>query len=335
MDRVTNPLIKDPAFYPGQWGIQGSDSALGIRLSSLGTVYYVHALNPTANDQNMGTDPNFPMATISAAYNRCISGQNDVVVVVGQATQYGQTATLVWAKNYTHLVGVSADLHGVGQRVRIVGLNTADITPVLTVNADGCLFQNLQFYNGHDLAAASGAVVVTGGRNKFENVMFAGMAAAGPANDAASYSLFVSGSENEFERCSIGLQTIIRTAANAELILSGATCYRNKFTKCEFLSWSVTAGKLLVNYAANAVPWTTVFEDCYFGNLNMTAGGAAGAAINDAFGNASAAFHEVVLTGRTTIVGCTGVGNAGALGVIWSSEGAPVNTFGLALNPAA
>lgn len=330
---LEQPIIKHVPFYPGQWGIQGSDSPLGIRTVSLGNVYYVHPINPTANDNNDGTDPNFPLVTILAAYNKCTSGQNDVVAVIGQATQYGQAATLTWAKNYTHLVGISPDLHGLGQRVRIVGLNTADITPVLQVNADGCLFQNVQIYNGHDAVAASGAVVVAGSRNKFENVFIAGMAAAGPAAQAASYSLFVSGAENEFERCTVGLNTIIRTAANAELVLSGASCYRNKFTKCEFLSWSVTAGKFMVSFSATSVPWTTTFEDCLFSNLNMTAGGAGGAAITDCFNDASAAFHAVNLTGRTTIVGCTGV--ADVLTHIWSSEGAPVNTYGLALNPAA
>ena len=330
---LEQPIIKHKPFYPGLWGLEGSDSPLGIRTGSLGNVYYVHGIAPTANDDNDGTDPMYPLATVAEGYTRCTSGQNDVVVVFGQASQYGQTTTLVWAKNYTHLVGVSADLHGVGQRVRIVGLNTADITPVLTLNADGCLFQNVQFYNGNDAAVASGAVIVNGGRNKFENCFFVGMMDANPAGQAASYSLRVLGAENEFENCSIGAQTIIRTAANAELELSGANCYRNKFTNCEFLSWSVTAGKVLVEFTADSVPWTTVFENCYFGNLNMTAGGAGGAAINDAFSDASAAFHQAVLKGPTVIVGCTGV--ADVLTHIWSSESVPTNTFGIAVNPVA
>ncbi|MFA5322351.1 MAG: hypothetical protein WC373_06715 [Smithella sp.] len=330
---LKQPIIKDPVFYPGQWGIQGSDSPLGTRTVPMGNVYYVHSENPVANDDSMGTDPNFPMFTILAAYNRCVAGQNDVVAVVGQASQYPILATINWQKSYTHLVGISPDLHGVGQRARLVGLNTADITPVITLSANGCLFSNIQIYNGHDLAAASGALLVSGNRNKLENVFVAGMCADNPAAQAAAYSLTVTGSENEFERCSVGIQTILRTAANAELVLSGANCYRNKFTKCEFLSWSVTAGKVLVRFSADSVPWATVFEDCYFGNLNMAAGGAAGAKVNNAFSDLSAAFHQVVMRGKTIAVGCTGI--ADTLTNIWSAEPVPATGFGVAVNPVA
>lgn len=328
-----NPIIRDPSRYTPQWGILGSDNPLGIRLFPEGIVYFVHSENPNANDQNLGTDPQFPMSTVLAAYNRCTAGQNDVVVVVGQASGYAQAATLTWAKNYTHMIGISPDVLGVGQRVRLTGSGTADITPIMTVSADGCMFQNLQFFNGHDAAVDSGAVLVSGSRNYFERVFFAGMASAVAGARAGSYSLKVSGEENTFVRCSVGLQTIIRAAANAELVLSGAGCYRNRFVECEFISWSVTAGKFLVSLDATSVPWVTHFENCEFDNLNMTAGGAAGGALGNAFNDASLAMHQVILKGKVIFVGCTGV--ADTLTHIWSAEPVPATGFGISVNPAA
>ena len=333
MPDLTQPIIKHTPFYPGQWGVPGSDSGLGIRTLPVGRVFYVDSEAATSTDFNDGTDPNFPMSTLAAAFARCTSGMNDVVVLINQATQYPVLAAFDWNKSYTHLVGASADLPGVGQRCRVVALDSVDLTQVMTVSASGCYFKNIQFYNGNNAVAASGAVTVTGSRNLFENCFFAGMAHANPANDAASFSLKVSGSENTFSRCSIGLQTIIRTAANGELVLLGATCYRNKFVDCEFLSWSVTAGKSLIKIDATAVLWTLQLENTLLHNLNMTAGGAAGAAVNNAIVDGQAGFHQIVLRGPVCVVGCTGM--ADVLTFIWSAEPAVVNTYGIALNPAA
>lgn len=330
---LEQPLVRAFPFYPGQLGIPGSDNELGLRTVPQGVVYYVNSTAATANDDNDGTDPVHPLATIEEAYSRCTSGHNDVVAVIGQAVHYPLAASLTWAKNYTHMIGITADLPGLGQRARVVAPNTIDAAAVMTVNADGCLFKNLQFYNGNDAAADSGAVVVAGSRNYFDNCQISGMADAVPGARAACFSLKINGgSENTFNRCSIGLQTIIRAAANAELVLDG-NCYRNKFVDCEFLSWSVTAGKFLVSFAATAVSWTTQFENCLFDNLNMTAGGAAGAAINNAFNDGDLSVHQIILRGKNQFVGCTGV--ADTLTNIWSAEPVPNTGFGISVNPAA
>jgi hypothetical protein len=327
------PQIRQKPFYPAQWGVDGSDNPLGIRTNPESQVYYVHSENPNANDNNWGTDPEHPMATVLAGYNRLTAGQNDVLVVVGQATGYAQAATLTWAKDYTHLYGVSPDIPGVGQRVRLTGSAAVDITPILNVTASGCEFHNIQLFNGHDAAVDSGAAIVTGARNYFKNCFFAGMGSATAAARAGSYSLYVNGGEeNVFERCSIGLNTIIRAAANTELLFGG-TCYRNRFIKCEFISWSVTAGKFLVSIPAGVSPWTLQFEDCLFNNLNMTAGGAAGAAITDAINESTAFFTQIILRGKNQFVGCTGVANT--LTAIWSAEPVPNTGFGISVNPAA
>lgn len=224
-------------------------------------------------------------------------------------------------------------MYGVGQRVRLTAATTADLTVVMTISAKGCYFKNLQFFQENDAAADSGAVNISGWRNRFENCFFAGMGHATAAARAGSYSVKLTGPENEFIRCSIGIQTMIRGANNAELIFAGASCLRNKFIQCEFLSWSVTAGKYLISFDATSIPWFTQFEDCKFYNLPMTALGVAGASITNAINDTSAAYYVIAMAGKNQFIGCTGVSDI--LTHIWSAEPVPSTGFGISVNPAA
>ncbi|PKO03048.1 MAG: hypothetical protein CVU43_04515 [Chloroflexi bacterium HGW-Chloroflexi-5] len=297
----------------------------------LGPNSQVFVVDPQVSASGDGKSFEAPLKTLEEAYALCTANQNDTVVLVGGPTALNPAAAIDWAKSYTHLVGLSGDIPGVGQRCRIVGTAALDLSYVIDFQGDGCIVKNIQIYNGNDAAADSGAAKVTGARNFFKNVMFAGMAHATPGARAGCYSLNLSGEENFFEDCSIGLQTIIRAQSNAELLISGTGVYRNKFKHCEFLSWSVTAGKLLVKFAAGSVPWNTQFEDCLFNNLDMSAGGADGASIDNAIGDSSTAKHHIILRGKNMFVGCTGV--ADTVTNVFSAEGAPNAGFGLSLNP--
>ena len=292
----------------------------------------VFVVDPLAgSDSNTGATFESPLATIAAAYALCTTNQNDVVLLVGGPTGNALAAALDWTKSYTHLVGLSADIPGTGQRCRVTGSATVDAAYLIDFQGNGCIVKNVQFFNGNDAAADSGAAIVSGDRNHFENCFFAGMGHATAGARAGSYSLKVNGGEeNFFKRCTFGLQTIIRAAANAELVMAG-DCYRNKFQDCEFVSWSVTAGKLLVSFLAASVPWTTQFENCLFNNLDMSAGGADGASIDNAFGDASTAKHQIILRGNAQFVGCTGVGDV--VTNIFGAGPVPNAGYGLSINP--
>ena len=78
------------------------------------------------NDGNSGSANN-PFKTITAAYAQTTSGNNDVIFIVGDgATDATQrlTATLTWAKNATHLIGLTAPTL-YSQRARISNPTTA------------------------------------------------------------------------------------------------------------------------------------------------------------------------------------------------------------------
>ena len=301
---------------------------MGIPRGPNSNVYIVDPIN--GSDSNLGTTFQKPLLTVAAAYALCTTNQNDVVLLVGGPTANTPAAAIDWAKDYTHLIGLSADLPGVGQRCRIVGSAAVDSAYVVDFQGDGCIVKNIQFYQGNDAAADSGAAKISGDRNHFVNCFFAGMGHATAAGRSGSYSLKLTGAENAFERCTIGLATQCRTAANTELWLTGE-CNRNQFRDCDIVSWSVTAGKFLVKLDASAVPYTLTFRDCIFSNLNSN-NGASGTVLTDAISDAATPMHHIYLHN------CLGEGFTGwadTATYIFSANAAPNNGFGLGLNPAA
>lgn len=64
---VPAPMQKFPQFFGGQLGVPGSDTPLGLRMGTVGIVYYVDKTHPNASDNNDGTDPMAPKATIASA----------------------------------------------------------------------------------------------------------------------------------------------------------------------------------------------------------------------------------------------------------------------------
>jgi hypothetical protein len=241
-----------------------------------------------------------PLKTVTKAEDLCVAGHHDVVVLIGSGTPDEPAATITWDKNFTHLIGLTSPLPGMGQRARIVNTAANDLTTLLTVSAQGCIFKNIKISDEKDAAVAGYNVHVSGHWNYFENCQFTGMVNAtggAPATIAGSYSLRVSGNENAFKDCSIGVDTIIRTAANAELIVSGV---RNRFIHCDIRSYSTTAGKFLVKIDPSAGDMReTIFDDCLF--LNYTPNWATG--ITDAFNMVAGATSNVILRGNCMLVG--------------------------------
>ena len=274
----------------------------GIPRGPKSKVYFVDPTN--GSDSNTGISFLSPLLTLPAAEDMCVANQNDAVLILGGPTALNLTANLAWDKSYTHLIGLTPDLPGVGQRARITSATTAAITEMLTLSGNSCIFKNLNIQNECVADADSGAMSITGMRNYFKNVFISGMISATPAARAAAYSLTLNGPENYFDRCAIGVQTINRTAANAELIIDGSNVKRNHFRKSKFLSQSVTAGKVIIRIKSTATVWSQIFEDCAWLNWSSAAG-ESGASINHAIEDGQTSFHQNVFLGSTIAVGCT------------------------------
>jgi len=285
-------------------------------------VYFVDPANGSAG--NDGLTPDKAVASVATAYAKTTSGNNDTVAMIGGATGDTLAETLVWANDYTHLVGISSGLPGLGQRCRITGGATTDLTEVITWSGDGCEVRNVQISNWADADVDSGALTVSGDRNHFFNCMIAGMGHATPAARAGSYSLKLTGSENFFERSSVGLQTVIRAAANAEVVMTG-TPSDNKFWMCDFRSYSDTAGKLMFNI--DGLQRELQFRECLFFNMSTNWSQDLTNAIDDDV----ATTHYINFVGPQTFVGITGI--ADTVTYIFGAGAAPDAGMFLAVNP--
>lgn len=271
----------------------------GIPFGPKAKYYFVDPVNGVST--NNGEDLTQALTTLQGGEDKTTGDQHDTVFFIAGDTGANITASIAWDKDYTHAVGIGCGLPGMGQRCRVVAPASVDATEVIAVSGNGCCFANLQFYNGGDTDAEAAAAVVSGSRNHFKNVFFAGMGHATSAAHVGGCSLQVTGDENYFEDCTIGLDTIVRGAANYQLKISGK---RNHFKNCKIISNCVTAGAFMVQIDNSAADlrWN-LFEDCLFYNYRENWG----TAITDCFDMpAGGLTHDVILKGNCMLYGCTG-----------------------------
>lgn len=135
------PLVKEKSFYPGQWGILGSDAPLGLRTDTRSTVFYVDSGHARTSNNNDGTDPDNPMQTVTAALARCTANANDFVIV-RQMTNALETFPITMSVNRVHLLSTFYRF-GHGPEIRPV----ADTAGVL-ISADNVEIAGFEINGG-------------------------------------------------------------------------------------------------------------------------------------------------------------------------------------------
>lgn len=226
------------------------------------------ATSGVGNDGNPGTFDR-PMKTVLAAYNKCTDGKGDIIYVMGNANAAADitddlSATLTWAKNAVHLIGLCSPSM-VSQRARLAQLSTATaLSPLLNVTGNSCTFANFQIFQGVDDATSLINVQVTGQRNYFDNVHFAGIGhATMSAAGCASLNL-EGGSENVFKNCVFGVDTITQDADGRNVTVDGSAS-RNLFEDCLFQSFisATGAGHVEIVDGTGMDRWLW-FKNCLF-----------------------------------------------------------------------
>lgn len=297
-------------------------ASLGIPRGANSQVYLVDPDNGVAGRDGKTLETTLP--TVQEAYALTTTDEHDVVLMISNDSASELAAALDWSKDFTHLVGMSSNLNGVGQRCRVVGTAALDLVYLIDFQGKGCIVRNINFSNEADANVDSGAVIVSGGRNEFTNCYFAGMLHTTPAARAGSYSLNLTGEECEFNRCAIGVDTIVRAAANAELVVDGGAV-RNAFIKCRFQSASETAGKFLVSIT-DMDRWIE-FEDCVFYNFSVNHVNT----LTNAFSDTEGSTHDVIFRGKNVLVGIDGWGDT--VTSMWFADSVPAAGAGVAINP--
>jgi hypothetical protein len=305
---------------------QGVPVLGGGGMMTQGNSYFVDPTN--GSDSNDGKTAATAKATIAAGEELLTANQNDVLYVMGGSTANTLTASLTWDKSYTHLIGVGAPCHD-SQRTRI--FHNANFSPMITVSASGCSFQNLYFSYGRGGADNHILMTVTGSRNYFENVHFSGMSNQTEADDAESVILFLNGCEsNYFNGCNFGNQNVQRGAANTIISVDGST-KRNKFKECLFQCQADAATPTFVTTVdATAVDQIGLwFHDCIFN--------AQGTALTQAMNlHNMGGNRQIVCSGTTMFIGVTDVADAtGDQQIKCLSHTATATAVMLAISPTA
>ncbi|MFC2031566.1 hypothetical protein ACFLWA_12675 [Chloroflexota bacterium] len=241
----------------------------GLPFSKGAKYYFVDVAN--GSDGNDGLSPKTPLATLIAAEDLCVANRHDTIFLIGGASGLNMSAALVWDKAYTHLIGICAPTM-VAQRARIFQLSTlTGASPLFTVSASGCIFKNFYCFQGVADATSLINWSITGERNYFENVHFAGGGHATQAVNGGASLQLNGGSENTFRRCTIGVDTAAAATGMAGLLLD-AEATRNIFKGCHFTMYAGNAGAIFVEVTdATGIDRYTIFDNCLFTNPSATA----------------------------------------------------------------
>jgi len=234
---------------------------------------YRYYVDPTSgSDSYSGTKPNKAFATLTAAYEACVSGRGDVIEVFAPGTTSAGCTTyltdsLDWTKHGITVIGHSAPgFFAHRARVANKGTTAEDLAYLIDVQGNNNAFYNISITNYGTNAAAVGGLKVTGDRNYFERCHILGGGHGTPGSLAEANSLELGGNENTFMFCRFGTDTFSRVGTNAmgEILLKGnasaGTGNRNRFYFCETLA-QVTSGQT----AYGAVKGAT--SDCIQTNL--------------------------------------------------------------------
>ena len=263
-----------------------------------GNTYYVDPVNglDTNNGQYpaslQGQSGNGPVKTLAAGYALLVSGNNDTLVLIGNGASSGTArvdASFTWSKSACRLIGISSpSLFSQRSRIAPTGTTTA-FTPFFTVSGSGNYFGNIEWFHGFNTGTTAQInMVLSGSQNVFDNCHIAGMGDSSSAGDAGSRSIVISGGENYFRHCVLGLDTIKRTALNSTIEFK-TSCPRTVFEDCYFPLLASTGASGLIFYGAGAsvIDRATIFKKCSFVNSAAFSGGATATGIGQ-FASASA-----------------------------------------------
>ena len=255
-------------------------------------------VNPaTGSDGNTGAANN-PLASLKQAQINAAANNGDVVVLLGTNPT---TATINWAKNGVHLIGMAAPSGS--PRARISASGATAFSPLVNVTGTGCLFANIGTFHG-GFTGATGSQVCwaeAGQRNAYSNVAFYGGGDTTTAALAGMRSLTVLGYENVFDGCVLGLDTIVRaTNANATLAFL-AQSGRNVFRDCRFLANCSDASDVHILAAAGTLDRWNLFERCLFENAIASGATSLTAAVSCAATGGYLHLHDCSSVGSTLI----------------------------------
>lgn len=250
-----------------------SAALIGAGIMGAGEMFYACAASTNADGAYwkdwFDTDKYFTgNGCVTSGYNAMTSGRNDVLFL-GSAAGVTTTATITWAKNLCHIVGM--DTSRPGQRSNRARVNASgNFTPVWTISGWGNTFSNFAMNHGQSSSANLKLITITGARNWFQNMHFA----CYTANEmqVATYNLIDLGdcSEVGFKDCYMGSDSVAM-ASGTMLHYTSDTTIRALYDNCNFVMNANSAAPLFIEVKPGAGKGTSIFKSCFFINNSSTA----------------------------------------------------------------
>ena len=198
--------------------------------------------------------------TVAEAYAALESNQCDMLIIPPESHSLAET--LVWAKNNCVMTGMKK-----GSRMNIrnrIGMSTA-FTPMITVSGYGNTFKDI--YTMHGTAAGDYiGWLISGERNYFNRVHFGGPMNAAQGGHASYEGVAIDGSENTFDDCVFGTDTIARDEVSPNVTLGPAT--KTLFRNCTFMCNLADGDPIFIKAENSSGNTWAYFENCKFFAFN-------------------------------------------------------------------
>jgi hypothetical protein len=246
-------------------------------------VFFVKPVS--GSDAASGKSPQQALKTLARALALATANQNDTIYLMSEgnasaaATDY-QASTLTWNKDGVHLIGINAG-GVISPRSRIAWAAGTAITSaaphLMVLSANNCVIEGISIFAGIADADAIGALSVTGHRNVIRRCHIAGIGDNAQDASGAHSVKMAGGTENLFDDCTLGVDTIARgTAANSVVLFAAVaggtdTNARNIFRNCRFVQYSEATGSPAITRESSGSDRFNLFDGCVFLNTGTSA----------------------------------------------------------------
>jgi hypothetical protein len=302
----------------------GLGDKLRYILNQMGIVGEIFYLDPAnGDDAASGLDIEEAVKTLPVGYDKLRANKNDVLIYLGNNGSVSLSSKLTWAKNYAHLIGFAAPV-GIGGRARIFQAAAATgVSPLIDFTGSGNIIKNVYIFHGVNDATSKICSQVTGHRNYFENVHFAGIGNATMDVAGAASLKIDGGAENLFKNCFIGLDTIAVGANGVELLFDSAAT-RNRFEECILYRYISAAGHTIAKVEdVTGIDRFQYFKKCLF----MTDSENQATTMTSVFSIPSGIVQGKIILDDCSMItdGASGSGDwdSNNRGVVWNNTPAP------------
>jgi len=293
-----------------------------FRPSSIwGNTYFVDYRN--GSDTSNGLSKGNAVKTLSTAYGKITSNNQDLVVVDGDSSVQ-EDGMITWAKNRSYVYGCGGGVYS-GQGFKLTQSTTgkaAAIAANMTVTGVRCSFSNMKTINEGTDAASLAAVIDEGEAGVWSNVSYLKLSDL----DQATVANFICRSDSAYmNKCEFGFDTLQLTADRNNFWIKhsgGTRCKGLKVHDCRFVkngSVAANTGWQVAVYHTSSLAFYNEFKDCTFANalVGSTSSIAATGAISSvaSLGEGNILFVNCV-TNADDMCDATGAGDSTQIKVV-------------------